>query len=208
MGQQSETSIVQELPTILGVIGLFIIASLYWTEPGWEVALIIRNATTLSLPFAIIITVGLLIRRHARNIMRKEETTPYDAITIGSAVLIVLLGLVGGMGDPTMTSLYTNINVIGTMAVISAIAISVFSPMIRIYKAKTPIMGFLILLSILALFTYTPIGQMIHPAIPSLGDFVQIWISGASDSAFWISTYIGAVALITRMILLKERLRP
>lgn len=205
---KQETSILNDLPTILGVIGLFIIASLYWTEPGWEVALIIRNATTLSLPFAIIITVGLLIRRHARNIMRGEETLPYDVITIGGALLIVVLGLVGGMGDPTMATLYTNVNVIGTMAVISAISISVFSPMIRIYRAKTPIMGLLIILSILALFTYTPIGEMIHPAIPATGDFIQIWISGASDSAFWISTYIGAVALITRMILLKEKLRP
>ena len=91
---KQETSILNDLPTILGVIGLFIIASLYWTEPGWEVALIIRNATTLSLPFAIIITVGLLIRRHARNIMRGEETLPYDVITIGGALLIVVLGLV------------------------------------------------------------------------------------------------------------------
>ena len=205
---KQETSILNDLPTILGVIGLFIIASLYWTEPGWEVALIIRNATTLSLPFAVIITVGLLIRRHARNIMRGEETLPYDVITIGGALLIVVLGLVGGMGDPTMATLYTNVNVIGTMAVISAISISVFSPMIRIYRAKTPIMGLLIILSILALFTYTPIGEMINPAIPATGDFIQIWISGASDSAFWISTYIGAVALITRMILLKEKLRP
>jgi len=205
---KSDASIIQDIPTILGVIGLFIIASLYWTEPGWEGAVIIRNATTLALPFAIIITVGLLIRRHARNIMRGDTTTPYDAITIASAVLIILLGLVGGMGDPTMATLYANVNVIGTMAVISAIAISVFSPMIRIYRAKTPIMGFLIILSILALFTYTPIGEMIHPAIPATGDFIQIWVSGASDSAFWISTYIGAVALITRMILLKEKLRP
>jgi hypothetical protein len=56
--------------------------------------------------------------------------------------------------------------------------------------------------------TYSPLGQMIHPIIPQIGDFVQIYISGASDSAFWISTYIGAIALITRMILLKEKLKP
>ncbi len=208
MAKQSEVNIVQELPTILGVIGLFIVATLYWTEPGWSGALTIRNATTLSLPFATMITVALLIRRHAREIMRKSESTPYDAITIVAAVLIFLLYLVGGKSDATMASLYANVNVIGTMAVISAISISVFSPMIRIYRAKTPIMGLLIILSILALFTYTPIGEMINPAIPKAGDFIQIWISGASDSAFWISTYIGAVALITRMILLKERLRP
>jgi len=49
---------------------------------------------------------------------------------------------------------------------------------------------------------------MIHPIIPQMGDFVQSYISGASDSAFWISTYIGAIALLTRMILLKEKLKP
>jgi hypothetical protein len=49
---------------------------------------------------------------------------------------------------------------------------------------------------------------MIHPVIPQTGDFVQTYLSGASDSAFWISTYIGAIALITRMILLKEKMKP
>jgi hypothetical protein len=69
-------------------------------------------------------------------------------------------------------------------------------------------MAFLIGLSILAFLTYSPLGTMIHPAIPKVGDWVQTYISGASDSAFWISTYIGAIALVTRMILLKEKLKP
>jgi len=202
------TSIVQELPTILGVIGLFWVAVSYWTDPAWEPALVLRNATTLSLPFATIITIGLLMRRHIYNIMRGEEGIFYDVITIVSAVIIALVGAVGGLTDPTFTTVYTNVNVIGTQAVISAIAISVFSPMIRIYRAKTPVMGLLIIISIIALFTYTPLGEMIHPIIPKTGDFIQTFISGASDSAFWIATYIGAVALITRMMLLKERLRP
>lgn len=209
--QQEETitsKILGNLPTVLGVIGMFIIASLYWMDPGWDFAVTLRNSVTLSLPWPIGIVSILLIRRHVRNIIKGEETLPYDAITVGSAILMVILGLLGGPKDATLQALYANINIIGTMAVISAIAISILSPMIRIYRAKTWTMGFLISLSILAFMTYSPLGQMIHPAIPKLGDFVQTYISGASDSAFWISTYIGAIALITRMILLKEKLKP
>jgi len=209
--QQEETitsKILGNLPTVLGVIGMFIIASLYWMDPGWDFAVTLRNSVTLSLPWPIGIVSILLIRRHVRNIIKGEETLPYDAITVGSAVLMVILGLLGGPDDATLQTLYANINIIGTMAVISAISISILSPMIRIYRAKTWTMGFLIGLSILAFMTYSPLGQMIHPAIPQLGDFVQTYISGASDSAFWISTYIGAIALITRMILLKEKLKP
>lgn len=209
--QQEETmasKILGNLPTVLGVIGMFIIASLYWMDPGWDFAVTLRNSVTLSLPWPIGIVSILLIRRHVRNIIKGEETLPYDAITVGSAILMVILGLLGGPNDATLQTLYANINIIGTMAVISAIAISILSPMIRIYRAKTWTMGFLISLSILAFMTYSPLGQMIHPAIPQLGDFVQTYISGASDSAFWISTYIGAIALITRMILLKEKLKP
>jgi hypothetical protein len=209
--QQEETitsKILGNLPTVLGVIGMFIIASLYWMDPGWDFAVTLRNSVTLSLPWPIGIVSILLIRRHVRNIIKGEETLPYDAITVGSAILMVTLGLLSGPDDATLQTLYANINIIGTMAVISAIAISILSPMIRIYRAKTWTMGFLISLSILAFMTYSPLGQMIHPAIPQLGDFVQTYISGASDSAFWISTYIGAIALITRMILLKEKLKP
>jgi hypothetical protein len=202
------SAILGNLPTVIGVIGMFIIASLYWMDPGWPFAVTLRNSVTLSLPWPTAIVSLLLIRRHIRNIMRQESTLPYDVIVVGSALTMIVLGLVNGPGDPTRATLYANINIIGTMAVISAIAISIFSPMIRIYRAKTWTMAFLIGLSILAFMTYSPLGQMIHPVIPQAGDFVQTYISGASDSAFWISTYIGAIALVTRMILLKERLKP
>lgn len=200
--------ILSNLPTVIGVIGMFIIASLYFTDPGWPFAVTLRNSVTLSLPWPTAIVSLMLIRRHVRNIMKKESTLPYDAIVVGSAVIMIILGLLGGTGEPTHATLYANINIIGTMAVISAISISIFSPMIRIYRAKTWTMTLLIGLSILAFMTYSPLGPMIHPIIPQAGDFVQTYISGASDSAFWISTYIGAVALVTRMILLKEKLKP
>jgi hypothetical protein len=200
--------ILANLPTVLGLVGMFIIASLYWTDPGWSFAVTLRNSVTLSLPWPIGIVSVLLIRRHVRNIMRGASTLPYDVITVGAALLMLVLGLAFGPGDATLNTIYANVNIIGTMAVISAIAISIISPMIRIYRAKTWTMAFLIGLSILAFMTYSPLGQMIHPVIPQLGDFVQTYLSGASDSAFWISTYIGAIALITRMILLKEKLKP
>jgi hypothetical protein len=202
------SQILANLPTVVGLLGMFIIASLYWTDPGWSFAVTLRNSVTLSLPWPIGIVSLLLIRRHVRNIMRSESTLPYDVIVVASAVLMVALGLISGPEDETLKTIYANVNIIGTMAVISAIAISILSPMIRIYRAKTWTMAFLIGLSILAFMTYSPLGQMIHPAIPQLGDFVQTYLSGASDSAFWISTYIGAIALITRMILLKEKLKP
>ena len=206
--QTLSSTIMGNLPTILGVISMFIISSLYFMDPGWNFAVFLRNSTTLSLPWPAAIVSVLLVRKHVNNIIKKETTLPYDVIVVVSAVIMVILGIVGGTGEPTYTTLYENVNIIGTMSITSAIAISIFSPMIRIYRAKTPTMALLILLSCLAFATYSPLGQMIHPIIPQMGDFVQSYISGASDSAFWISTYIGAIALLTRMILLKEKLKP
>ncbi|MEM2094379.1 MAG: hypothetical protein QXI32_03680 [Candidatus Bathyarchaeia archaeon] len=209
--QQQETTaskVAGNLPTVLGLIGMFIIASLYWTSPGWDVAVTLRNAVTLSLPWPTAIVSLLLIRRHVRNLLKQEVAWPYDLTVVASAAIMVVIGLAFGIGNLTLKDLYNNISVIGTMAVISAISISIMSAMIRIYRARTWTMAFLIGLSILAFMTYSPLGEMIHPIIPRVGDFVQTYISGASDSAFWISTYIGAIALVTRMILLKEKLKP
>jgi hypothetical protein len=132
----------------------------------------------------------------------------YSVILLTGAIGMVILYFVNGINDATLGGLYNNITIVGEMAVTSAIAISVFSPIVRVYRAKTWTMAFLIGLSILAFMTYTPIGQMLWPPIPVLGDWIQSYISGASDSAFWCSTYVGAVALIVRMTLLKEKLRP
>ena len=212
MAQEEKDSISSQimgnLPTILGLIGMFIIASLYWMQPGWPFAVNLRNSVTLSLPWPTAIVSVLLIRRHVRNIMRKDSTLPYDIIVVASAIGMLLLGLISGPSDDTLQTLYANVNIIGTMSVTSAIAISILSPMIRIYRAKTWTMAFLIGLSILAFMTYSPVGEMIHPFIPKLGDFVQTYIAGASDSAFWISTYIGAIALVTRLTLINAKLKP
>jgi hypothetical protein len=215
--QQSTTStILGNLPTILGLIGMFLIAALYFvsvpagTSPVYDFATSLRNATTLALPWPIAIVSILLLRRHTRLLINRDASWPYSLTLVASAVIMVLLYLANGanMNQATLLALYNNISVIGMLAVTSAIGISIISPMIRIYRAKTWTMAFLIGISILGFMTFTPMGEMINPAIPQVGNWIQTYIGGASDSAFWVSTYIGAVALIVRMILLKEKLRP
>jgi len=207
-GQSRTSEILGNLPTILGLIGMVIITSLYFMEPQWPPASMLRNATTLSLPWPVIVVSLLLIRKNIKNLATGGSGMLYSVILLAGAIGMILLYFVNGIGDATLSGLYNNITIVGEMAVTSAIAISVFSPIIRVYRAKTWTMAFLIGLSILAFMTYTPIGQMLWPPIPVLGDWIQSYISGASDSAFWCSTYIGAVALIVRMTLLKEKLRP
>ena len=207
-GQSRTSEILGNLPTILGLIGMVIITSLYFMEPPWPPASMLRNATTLSLPWPVIVVSLLLIRKNIKNLATGGSGMLYSVILLAGAIGMILLYFVNGIGDATLSGLYNNITIVGEMAVTSAIAISVFSPIIRVYRAKTWTMAFLIGLSILAFMTYTPIGQMLWPPIPVLGDWIQSYISGASDSAFWCSTYIGAVALIVRMTLLKEKLRP
>jgi len=207
-GQSRTSDILSNLPTVLGLVGMVIITSLYFMEPPWPPASMLRNATTLSLPWPVIVVSLLLIRKNIKNLTIGGSGMLYSVILLAGAIGMILLYFVNGIGDATLSGLYNNITIVGEMAVTSAIAISVFSPIIRVYRAKTWTMAFLIGLSILAFMTYTPIGQMLWPPIPVLGDWIQSYISGASDSAFWCSTYIGAVALIVRMTLLKEKLRP
>ncbi|MCJ7770588.1 hypothetical protein MUP37_03310 [Candidatus Bathyarchaeota archaeon] len=207
-GQSRTSEILGNLPTIIGLIGMAVIAALYFMNPLWPPGAALRNATTLALPWPVIVVSLLLIRKNVKNLMSGGSGMMYSIILLAGAIGMVILYFVNGINDATLSGLYSNITIVGEMAVTSAIAISVFSPIIRVYRAKTWTMAFLIGLSILAFMTYTPIGQMLWPPIPVLGDWIQNYISGASDSAFWCSTYVGAVALIVRMTLLKEKLRP
>ena len=115
--------------------------------------------------------------------MKNAETLPYDAITVGSAAIMIVLGLTGGPDDATLQTLYANINIIGTMAVISAIAISILSPMIRIYRAKTWTMAFLIGLILGSLWVLWPFKEVAEGAkivtgtniLPAAFDSEVIW---------------------------------
>ena len=207
-GQSRTSEILGNLPTIIGLIGMAVIAALYFMNPLWPPGAALRSATTLALPWPVIVVSLLLIRKNVKNLTSGGSGMMYSIILLAGAIGMVILYFVNGINDATLGGLYNNITIVGEMAVTSAIAISVFSPIVRVYRAKTWTMAFLIGLSILAFMTYTPIGQMLWPPIPVLGDWIQSYISGASDSAFWCSTYVGAVALIVRMTLLKEKLRP
>lgn len=206
---------LSNIVTILGLIGLFIIAPLYFTTPQWDIAVLIRNTVTLAVPAATLIVSLLLLRRHLVSIINRRDSLPYDIVVMVAAIGTLTVYFAGGgfwsklgMSEPTLAGLNNYISTVGTQAVTAAIAISVISPMLRIYKAKTITTGFCIILSIIGIMTYSPLGMMISPYIPQTGDFIQTYISGASDSAFWIASFIGGYALVTKMILLKEKLRP
>lgn len=211
MQQQTMSKrVMANIATVLGLIGLFLVAPLFFTSPPWDVAQLIRNTVTLAVPMATLIVSLLLIRRHAVNIIKKRESLPYDIVAIVAALGTVGVYFAAGgvLTDPTLAGLNNYINTVGTQAVTAAIAISVISPMLRIYKAKTVATTVCIILSIIGIMTYSPLGMMISPYIPQAGDFIQTYISGASDSAFWIASFIGGYALVTKMILLKEKLAP
>ena len=216
MGQQQTIvkTVIANISTILGVIGLFLIAPLYFTSPGWDIATLIRNTVTLAVPAAGLITSLVLLRRHILNVISRRETLPYDVIVIVAALGTLSIYFAGGaflgkgLSEPTLAGISNYISTVGTQAVTAAIAISVISPMLRIYKAKTLATAYCVVVSIIGIMTYSPLGMMISPIIPQIGDFIQTYISGASDSAFWIASFIGGYALVTKMILLKEKMQP
>jgi len=128
---QKETlvqTLVSNASTIFGLIGLFLIAPLYFTTPQWDFAVLVRNTVTLAVPAASLITSLLLLRRHAVSIINRRDTLPYDVIVIVSAIVTLAVYFAGGgflgktgMSEPTLAGISNYISTVGTQAVTAAI---------------------------------------------------------------------------------------
>ena len=205
----ASTTIVENLSTIVGLICLAIVAVGYFVKGGVTESTWLRNVTSYAIPFVTILTVVMMLRRYIVYVVEREPGEWNYALTsLVVTIVFLILGLVQSPSGPTYRPIFLQISAIGTIAIVSMIAFGIASAMFRRFVVRSPITTFVIIVSFIGFLTFSPLGKMIFPPVVDLGEFVQAYIAGAADSAYWLAAYIGSLALVTRLIMLKESFKP
>jgi hypothetical protein len=172
----------------------------------------LRAAQTIIGTFAVLISVTLLTRIHARRIMR-------DPKKIESWVLLICLWvpLIWGLVmyafygvRPTVEYALQNIVFNGIVSpgdstIYAILAFFIASAAYRAFRARSTEAAILLIAGIICMLGNAPIGELIWPGFVPLKDWInQVWVK-AESRVITISGLLATLALYVRIILGYER---
>jgi hypothetical protein len=172
----------------------------------------LRAAQTIIGTFAVLISVTLLTRIHARRIMR-------DPKKIESWVLLICLWvpLIWGLvmyafygKRPTVEYALQNIVFNGIVSpgdstIYAILAFFIASAAYRAFRARSLEAAILLIAGMICMLGNAPIGELIWPGFVPLKDWInQVWVK-AESRVITISGLLATLALYVRIILGYER---
>jgi len=172
----------------------------------------LRAAQTIIGTFAVLISVTLLTRIHARRIMR-------DPKKIESWVLLICLWvpLIWGLAryafygvKPTVEYAIQNIAYNGIVSpgdstIYAILVFFIASAAYRAFRARSAEAAILLIAGIICMLGNAPIGELIWPGFVPLKDWInQVWVK-AEGRVIIISGLLATLALYVRIILGYER---
>jgi hypothetical protein len=172
----------------------------------------LRAAQTIVGTFAVLISVTLLTRIHARRIMR-------DPKKIESWVLLICLWvpLIWGLvmyafygKRPTVEYALQNIVFNGIVSpgdstIYAILAFFIASAAYRAFRARSLEAAILLIAGMICMLGNAPIGELIWPGFVPLKDWInQVWVK-AESRVITISGLLATLALYVRIILGYER---
>jgi len=193
-------------------IVLFLVAVITLADFVWRAAPLQTFATDLN-NWAVIIgafSLGLggysLTMRNLRIISRRRDGWPYSIVLLVTMVIFVATGLItGSISSEQYNWIYSNIiqPVSSTMYGMNAFFIA--TAMYRAFKARTLQAVILLIAAIFIMLRNAPIGGVISPIIPLIGNEIWDLSTKTGMRGILIGIGIGTLALALRVIIAEEK---
>lgn len=201
------------IPTIiLAALAFFMVGDTLIAEPTYNsLATSGRSAVTIISAFAVMLSITLLTRIHARRIARKRTV-------IESSVLLICMWVTLLWGffrfalygvQPTQEAMVQNIfNGIvspGDSTIYSILAFFIASAAYRAFRTRSVEATILLAAGILVMLGKAPIGEMIWTGFTPISDWIMNVANKAGSRVILMSAIIATIALYIRIILGYER---
>lgn len=159
-------------------------------------------------PFTFWLNAYYTLRRQAFNISERGQEWYFSIVMILFTILVVALGFYQTNLGYEYQYLLEATTVVGVGGAFALSCLSSIAIWFRIFRRVTWRMAVMALFLIIGLLTGSPLGALIHPFIPQLGDSVSRSIVSAGNAAFEVTASLGLGALIARVFIGRETLTP
>jgi hypothetical protein len=203
-------TLITYIPQILLISIIVIELISHFIEGGLAPVTEWKRWAGLLRPWTFVVIALSMVKTEFGNIFAQRKGWVYAAITMGSYILFLILGL--SPSDSTLGSLYLPLHDAiyntGNIAVSAVVALGFLTAFIRVFLIRSALTAMLVALVFISFFNWTPLGNMFSPLLGEIGQWIHVNISAAGDGGWWMATYIGMGALILRVLTGREKLRP
>ncbi len=165
---------------------------------------VLGNAT----PMIQIAAAILMIRSMSTLLIRKTPPVHKTFAFFLGLIVVVGSGFLFGSSGANFTKIYYLTYNIPTYALWSLIGWSALMCVSYMLRPTKPLSMFTWLIIILGLMAVTPLGDLIHPSLTFIGNYINSTVATGGTQVMWMAAYFGIAALVGRVFLFKERLRP
>ncbi|MDQ1280294.1 MAG: hypothetical protein QG670_1557 [Thermoproteota archaeon] len=204
-------TVYDNLPSILAIFLIALTASNYFFVGGVAISLRATVFLAWTIPFAYFVSTTFLVLLYVRQIMRRERGWWYKQTTalillFAMAILSVFLPL--RQNDPYLVLFYWFFGQGVNAGVVLMCCISMIMGYMRVYVARTSLRALMLVIAIYVILGCTGVYNFFgSQLLVNLMDYFQGYWIGIVEYMAWAVYHIGQIALVTRVILLQERLR-
>ena len=197
----------REIPLKITLIfGLFMIGQ-YFIPPVNDIAGRFQQWAVIVLAFAYVLGVANLVRINLDVVSKRGRDWQYKLITIGTLIMTLLVGLIGGITPGTFFNdrLYLNMYVPMSSTMYATLAFFIASAAYRAFHIRTWQAGMLAVTAMIVMLGRVPFGQLLWEDMPGLVDWVMNVPNMVAQRGILIGAALGAVATGLKMVFGIER---
>ncbi|MEO0263542.1 MAG: hypothetical protein ABIM62_07485 [candidate division WOR-3 bacterium] len=155
--------------------------------------------------FAIVLAVASLVRHHTRKIKERKDI-PYSITLLVSLVATALIGFIGGIKSGTLfDKIFNYIQIPLQSSMFAILAFYMASAAYRAFRARNIEATLLLLAAFIVMIGVIPIGDLIHPYVPSFAQWILDVPNLAAKRGIVIGVGLGIIATSIKIILGIER---
>lgn len=210
--QSITTRIYTNIPSIGAIACIALCAANYFFVGGVPISLRATTFLAWTIPFAYYVSNTFLVLLWVRQIMRRVPGwwyTRVPAIITYAAVTILSVFLPARQNDPYLVLFYWFFGQGVGAGVVLMCCISMIMGYLRVYVARTTLRALMLIIAIYVILGCAGIYNFFGSTLlVNMMDWFQGYWIGIVEYMAWAVYHIGQIALVTRVILLQERLRP
>ena len=205
-GQKFSRNFIQLLAIFAIILSMI---SVVVQEPVIEPAKWLTNIVVLSTPLALITSTLMTVRVNILRVMNRKNATD----VLGSIVFFVTFAamLVAtftlGVDSDFWVAQYDLLYIHGTAALEALCGFAIMMMLIRDVRPRSFAQGFLIVMITLGLLVVSPLGDFLPIQILDVANWLAINPGGVGSAVLSFGLYFGLLALVTRVLLFREKLR-
>lgn len=207
----SKTATLRMYALVLSAVTAFYIlwgtASYFLANPlpGNNELLYIGNAVG---QFAFLIgSVGLFLA-YTRNVMHKGKSWPVSVVFLISFLYFTFSGIFLGTdqkSNPLLYELYFIVGARGEASILIFMFIATAIASIKFVRVRSAMTAALVAGLFLMILTIIPLGNMISPLIPDVGNYLNLTVATGASNALLIALGVAAAIFMVRVLFLIER---